>query len=689
MTKPLISVTVPAHNTAKYLPRCLDSILAQTYTHLEVICVDDGSTDDSLSIMQQYAARDSRIKVFALPEARGVSAARNMAHRHSTGEFVTSVDSDDYIPPHSYETAVSLISPEVDWVCYAAQLVDEHGNKLEDPDSYYACRYEGVLTLTPEIIGNINACIWSKLWRKSVMDAHNMVYPEGLVHEDNAMCCQFAPFVRKVAFSNETGYFYVRRTGSIMNCNRSTMDETVQCIGVLRHVYNFYQHAGLTPSRNPYYVRQFATMYYQIERHSLPQERHALAHAFRTLAEEIGLLPQYAADPRFRCMYPPAGFSSHFIQRRSFRTQYKLGPLPVISRQLANGIPCGWRLDIIPAICSIPDRIMRNVKQGLHLAHEKLHMHLYGYDCWHGEMKRRILASTYKKTSAPPATPNRLVVFMTEDTEYAGLADRLRTFISAHIIATENNRNLCIYHDKGFQLEKYLISNKINWHIEPQHICRGLNHVNILWFNKELPPAPLQADKEYHAYALFNIIPSLSKEKQQKYSYAEVFRTLFKPTPYLNNLIKAAMQSCELQENRYVTAHLRFLNFFEPVEEHVIHASGSPEQQDKMIAAVHATLELIHKESGGDPILLFSDSNRFLQAPHPDYVKVLPGTVGHIIRHNGTDEITDKTFTDLMVMSKAKRIYRITGKHIYNGGFAQTAADIGGKELIERPYPQG
>ena len=85
-------------------------------------------------------------------------------------------------------------------------------------------------------------------------------------------------------------------------------------------------------------------------------------------------------------------------------------------------------------------------------------------------------------------------------------------------------------------------------------------------------------------------------------------------------------------------------------------------------------------------MLLFSDSNRFLQAPHPDYIKVLPGAVGHIARHNDASAITDKAFIDLIIMSKAAQVYSITGPHIYGGAFSRTAAAIGGKPLIEIPY---
>lgn len=96
MNKPLISVIVPVYNVEKFLSRCLNSILAQTYNNLEVILVDDGSTDNSGKICDDYALKDKRIRVIHKQNG-GVSSARNMALSVAKGEYIGFVDSDDYI----------------------------------------------------------------------------------------------------------------------------------------------------------------------------------------------------------------------------------------------------------------------------------------------------------------------------------------------------------------------------------------------------------------------------------------------------------------------------------------------------------------------------------------------------------------------------------------------------------------
>ena len=94
---PKISILVAVYNTAAYLPQCLDSLLSQTLKDIEVLCVDDASTDKSLEILHQYAEKDKRVKVFALKENHGIGYARNMALSNASGDYICFVDSDDVV----------------------------------------------------------------------------------------------------------------------------------------------------------------------------------------------------------------------------------------------------------------------------------------------------------------------------------------------------------------------------------------------------------------------------------------------------------------------------------------------------------------------------------------------------------------------------------------------------------------
>lgn len=132
METPLITVIVPVYNIKDYLPRCVHSITAQTYQRLEIILVDDGSTDGTGALCDRLAGEDERIRVFH-KENGGSSSARNLALRHAAGEYVGFVDSDDYLSPEMYELLIRGIQEfQVSAAQAARDETDEKGNSLPD-----------------------------------------------------------------------------------------------------------------------------------------------------------------------------------------------------------------------------------------------------------------------------------------------------------------------------------------------------------------------------------------------------------------------------------------------------------------------------------------------------------------------------------------------------------------------------
>ena len=131
MSKKLISVIVPVFNSEKYVNRCIDSILNQTYENLEVILIDDGSSDGSLKICESWAEKDKRIKIIK-QKNHGVSAARNLGIENATGDYVAFVDNDDWLRPEMYETMLGLIEKEkADLAVCKFINVDEKYNRIK------------------------------------------------------------------------------------------------------------------------------------------------------------------------------------------------------------------------------------------------------------------------------------------------------------------------------------------------------------------------------------------------------------------------------------------------------------------------------------------------------------------------------------------------------------------------------
>ena len=144
--EPLISVIIPIYNMEKYLGRCLDSILINTYRNLEVICVDDGSKDSSLAILREYAARDSRIIVIA-KENGGVSSARNAGLDRMTGECVSFIDPDDLVHPQYFELLLSALEAA------SAELSICDSRAVEDKDFPLHSEPLSCRAAAPQVLG--------------------------------------------------------------------------------------------------------------------------------------------------------------------------------------------------------------------------------------------------------------------------------------------------------------------------------------------------------------------------------------------------------------------------------------------------------------------------------------------------------------------------------------------------------
>lgn len=162
----MISVIIPVYNAEKYLPQCLDSLLKQTYTDFEAVCVDDGSTDGSLEILQEYAAKDARIKVFPRPN-RGCSAARNLGLDKVCGEYVTFLDADDLLHSQFLEIMLKEIKDADVSVCGYTDIDDSTEIKCEPVAAYTVAR-----TTAPEYfgsVGDMQLTVWGKLYRRRAL----------------------------------------------------------------------------------------------------------------------------------------------------------------------------------------------------------------------------------------------------------------------------------------------------------------------------------------------------------------------------------------------------------------------------------------------------------------------------------------------------------------------------------------
>ncbi len=247
MNNSMISVIVPVYNVEKYLSKCLDSIINQTYQNLEIICVDDGSTDSSPMILEEYAKKDSRIKIITRQNG-GLSAARNTGVKNATGEFVSFVDSDDWIDLETYEKAIRHFSEGVDSVCWYAALVCEEGVEcdFDGEKNWHRVKFSGKTTLDGDSFFKHTFTVWNKLWRRSIIEKYKIDFPEGIIHEDFSFYTKYMALAPKTYFLNEYLYFYRKRKNSIMHSvSGKTPNHLFDTLKNFELVYDFFEKNGL------------------------------------------------------------------------------------------------------------------------------------------------------------------------------------------------------------------------------------------------------------------------------------------------------------------------------------------------------------------------------------------------------------------------------------------------------------
>lgn len=211
----LLSVIIPVYNVEDYLRRCVDSVLRQTYTNLEVILIDDGSRDTSGAICDEYAAADSRVRVIH-KENGGLSSARNAGMDAACGEYIAFVDSDDWVTEDAYEHLLSVMKKQdVKLVC--GGRYDVNGKTGERTVGLCPKKEEKISA--EELVGRIflwdncdsSAC--DKLYHRSLLEGFR--YPEGKVCEDVPVTYKVVLKAGCVAMSDQPFYHYFHRPGSI------------------------------------------------------------------------------------------------------------------------------------------------------------------------------------------------------------------------------------------------------------------------------------------------------------------------------------------------------------------------------------------------------------------------------------------------------------------------------------------
>lgn len=221
MHRALISIIIPVYNAAPYLKACLDSLLAQDFTDWEAICINDGSTDESLDILHRYAARDTRFQVLTQPNS-GVSVARNRGFQAAQGRYLCMVDSDDELPEHALATLAApvLQDPELDIIVGNLLWQKEVDGGIRSTDRgplIYGSKVTGPVSDLVLLAHQIPGLPTAKLYRKAVMDEAGLAYDTELhIGEDKELTLRYLLHAKRGYVTQDIVYHYMMRPSSTM-----------------------------------------------------------------------------------------------------------------------------------------------------------------------------------------------------------------------------------------------------------------------------------------------------------------------------------------------------------------------------------------------------------------------------------------------------------------------------------------
>lgn len=256
MTK--LSIIVPVYNVEKYLPKCLESLIKQTLKDIEIICVNDGSMDNSLAILKEFASKDSRIRIIN-NQHQGVAKTRNTGIEQSTGEYIGFVDSDDYIDIDFFEKLYNSATKSNSDIAIASIL--KHKNFFNIYNAKYT-KEETAITIQDKI----KLCedkkhfffyAWNKIYHSGFIKENNIKFSEGQIYEDVMFAIKALYYSNKIISVYGTKYHYIEHENSLTKSKDKTGEKEQDLIKAYSELQEFCNSKNIEiPERLNYYTKE-------------------------------------------------------------------------------------------------------------------------------------------------------------------------------------------------------------------------------------------------------------------------------------------------------------------------------------------------------------------------------------------------------------------------------------------------
>lgn len=253
---PLVSVIIPVYNVEEYIERSITCILSQTYGNVELILVNDGSSDNSLNVMERYSDRC----VIINKENGGASTARNEGIRCANGKYLYFMDADDVISNNAIELLVhNMETHNSDMCCFRYKTIDSYGNEtiLGANYSYTYLNKQECIIKDALLVKNIKTAPWSRMYRTDIIKNNGIIFIDGIINEDSVFTDMLVPKLNVVTFINDVLYTIEQRGGSVSRTYNSRY--ITSYFNNYKIVKEYYNSMGLYNKYRNYIQCQYVT----------------------------------------------------------------------------------------------------------------------------------------------------------------------------------------------------------------------------------------------------------------------------------------------------------------------------------------------------------------------------------------------------------------------------------------------
>ena len=255
MTK--ISVIIPFYKVENYIAQCLESVVSQTLSEIEILCIDDKSPDESISIVREYARKDSRIRIFQHENNRGLGAARNTGIKNAVGEYIFFLDSDDWLLEDGLQQLYEAAQK------YDIKIVSAPFKRyVEASKSYKRTRIKevGQFTITNKNFFSLDYNVF-KLYHKSIFDDSDIRFPDRLIHEDVEFYWKVFTMYNIIHCLKDPVMVYRIRSSSIMNSKKRD-DYCNNNVELIKNIFLFLEKKNITAAYREAFTKEYYHFYY-------------------------------------------------------------------------------------------------------------------------------------------------------------------------------------------------------------------------------------------------------------------------------------------------------------------------------------------------------------------------------------------------------------------------------------------